>query len=512
MTLIYEQASLVIAWLGLEADDSSLLFSRIKLLADHNFDSQWFLPGTDADTFDSTIHGTAEDFERFLKATKSLFKRSYWNRLWVMQEIAFAKEIMLCCGSDELPLTSVLSLLELIRNVGLTSILVSGPSSRLFRMVLVDSMFQVIQPGYARERSHGQDAVWLLALNAVTRDCGDPRDRIYGCRGLFSMQLRDRIPVDYEKQPEAVILDATRSIIEITGQLQIILVKTYSLDPLNLEPWEKSLPSWAPQLDAKTLDAHVSSVALDPEYALSASRSKDAKCQFLLDGSILRVRGIIVGQITRIEYLVLNPMGWISGEEQDFCYIIRNIFEFQRSLHARINSHADLVLFWSTIFGIYIHWAEPKLRRGDDRWLDILLNHASEMERMHLHLINGGISLFSIKDGYKPIFTPQQAAFLQPFYIQLVRRVLFCFERALPDLDVAPLQSAQPLDMGVCPDEAQEGDLICVLYGCKVPVVLRPKGKRFRLVGDAYLSHFMDGEALKGSKEGVEEPRDFELE
>lgn len=57
---------------------------------------------------------------------------------------------------------------------------------------------------------------------------------------------------------------------------------------------------------------------------------------------------------------------------------------------------------------------------------------------------------------------------------------------------------------GLAPAGARNGDLVCILYGCTVPVVLRrhettEKGKKtefFQLVGDAYVHGMMEGEAL----------------
>jgi hypothetical protein len=57
--------------------------------------------------------------------------------------------------------------------------------------------------------------------------------------------------------------------------------------------------------------------------------------------------------------------------------------------------------------------------------------------------------------------------------------------------------------LGLAPDEAQEGDLICIIFGCSVPVVLRKvvgdemTGERhYRLLGDCYVHGMMDGEAF----------------
>jgi hypothetical protein len=50
--------------------------------------------------------------------------------------------------------------------------------------------------------------------------------------------------------------------------------------------------------------------------------------------------------------------------------------------------------------------------------------------------------------------------------------------------------------MGIFPSNTQVGDLICILFGCSVPVVLRPSGQVFQLVGECFVYGIMDSEAL----------------
>lgn len=63
--------------------------------------------------------------------------------------------------------------------------------------------------------------------------------------------------------------------------------------------------------------------------------------------------------------------------------------------------------------------------------------------------------------------------------------------------------------IGLGPRNMQKGDVVCVLFGCSVPVVLRrldqPQledggGRLFRFIGECYLDGFMDGEALELGK------------
>jgi len=66
--------------------------------------------------------------------------------------------------------------------------------------------------------------------------------------------------------------------------------------------------------------------------------------------------------------------------------------------------------------------------------------------------------------------------------------------------------------IGAIPQEAQLGDLVCILFGCSVPVVLRKHiGEEYQLVGECYIHGLMDGEALAMQATGQVEAHDFVL-
>jgi hypothetical protein len=51
--------------------------------------------------------------------------------------------------------------------------------------------------------------------------------------------------------------------------------------------------------------------------------------------------------------------------------------------------------------------------------------------------------------------------------------------------------------LGLAPEAAEKGDLVCILYGCSVPVVIREvEGGDHELVGECYIHGMMDGAAL----------------
>ncbi|GKZ91882.1 hypothetical protein AnigIFM59636_004562 [Aspergillus niger] len=57
---------------------------------------------------------------------------------------------------------------------------------------------------------------------------------------------------------------------------------------------------------------------------------------------------------------------------------------------------------------------------------------------------------------------------------------------------------------GICPRNTSIKDKVCILFGCSVPVILRPLGKdTYELVGEAYVHGVMNGEVVKNMEEEV---------
>ena len=54
--------------------------------------------------------------------------------------------------------------------------------------------------------------------------------------------------------------------------------------------------------------------------------------------------------------------------------------------------------------------------------------------------------------------------------------------------------------LGPVPRETRDGDKIVLIAGATIPFVLRPKGIRWRLVGDSYVHGVMFGEAWNEAK------------
>jgi len=58
--------------------------------------------------------------------------------------------------------------------------------------------------------------------------------------------------------------------------------------------------------------------------------------------------------------------------------------------------------------------------------------------------------------------------------------------------------------VGLGSTDLQEGDMVAMLHGGKVPSVLRPKGDQYLLIGACYVHGRMQGEAFEMKSSTVE--------
>jgi hypothetical protein len=71
------------------------------------------------------------------------------------------------------------------------------------------------------------------------------------------------------------------------------------------------------------------------------------------------------------------------------------------------------------------------------------------------------------------------------------------------------------MSLGIVPEKAEETDIICILWGCSVPVVLRPhEDGLYEFIGECYINAItavMDGHAGDEARAGKYNILEFPL-
>ena len=204
MNRIYPSASKVLVWLGEENEKSDPAFHFLQFV-DGVLDepAAEIIPGVYRSLFGD------DDETHIWLALQSLCARDYWTRLWIIQEVLLAKELILFCGDRSLTWEAFKYACAGPANVkgfpGLRSAdSVFGPVHSA-KMAMSRSQF--------RELSHQRALQRPRYLNQLleaygTANCTDVRDRIYGLLGLSRDWSGDKgINIDYSRTELSLLID-----------------------------------------------------------------------------------------------------------------------------------------------------------------------------------------------------------------------------------------------------------------------------------------------------------------
>ena len=194
MDQIFCNAAQVVVWLGPSADGSDramkVLESRRRL--------QLYLDGS----------GNRDEKRAF----RALFRRPYWGRLWVVQELMLSRRLLLLCGSIMVPWVAVETYFMVPRTLTTTDKrLRFDPDNNhggVRGLILARASFD---GGFDR-------LSYVLTMFSGSR-CEDQRDKVYGLLSLVPKHLR--IEIDYWKSLKDIYLDAMRAIIKCEWYLDI---------------------------------------------------------------------------------------------------------------------------------------------------------------------------------------------------------------------------------------------------------------------------------------------------
>ena len=293
MSEIYRSAAVVWVWVGMPSDDSDLAIVHLRMLSgalhyQHGSKAAETIQARDLVTRfrevdkASKITGTFIERPALLKwlravltehhsrstpwrAVQALCNRTYWGRVWVLQEIiigCYASRCLLWCGEANLDLRSLFEFAETIREIRKApKINLNLPESEipfvsenmlLGRDLAQDGEGQIlhIKTGLnwyleSDERTESDFLAWLLLFRRG--QCEDPRDKVYAVLGLAQKSARSRIPIEYKTCSMALLSErAARCAILESGKLDLLW-----MCPRERVPNSNVLPSWVPDLLAK---------------------------------------------------------------------------------------------------------------------------------------------------------------------------------------------------------------------------------------------------------------------
>jgi hypothetical protein len=184
MHLVYKKAKSVVVWLGLEDEASSLAISTVTDVTRSEglksyADFVWAIP--------------VENW----RAVETFCYRAYWTRLWIIQEILSAQEIMIYCGSSCLNWHAFYEFLDSC-SWDIQQEIASPGSEWSSQKPVLEAIRHSIPFRLCQDRSGVRESqLFDLCIKYGASSCENPRDKIFGLQSMTEACCRDAVPIDY---------------------------------------------------------------------------------------------------------------------------------------------------------------------------------------------------------------------------------------------------------------------------------------------------------------------------
>lgn len=202
---IFQGASLVVAWLGIDnwigSDTDTNLVGEVSSQAGHR---------ADAVHREGRPKTTTLDWHR----ERDIVNRPYWARVWIIQELCVARDIIIMSNSICISWSTFRSVLKEREQ--------STPGIRAWidTHQLSVSIFRFTIPFHLvslRDKVHndgGKASLGSLLTFSSQSEATNPRDKVYSLLGLTNDVSEEKIPLDYSLSPCDVYCAAIRVVYE----------------------------------------------------------------------------------------------------------------------------------------------------------------------------------------------------------------------------------------------------------------------------------------------------------
>jgi hypothetical protein len=506
---IYARADMVLLWIGDEIAHSKEAFGLIVKLAKF-----WQI----REVARSQTGDTRPALQLWLSTTEesslrpqdrnswdslfSLFSATYFERTWIIQEIAVSARATVVCGTQKVN-WKLFHWAACFINAT-TYLLDQAPDVQILATIMAISNLQSM-----RKQNH-MDPLWFYLRFVQASKCSDPRDKVFGILGLrynvdelLPYKARSLLEVNYNKSVQQVYQDVTKYVILSQQNLEICHAQPLTSKMI------QGLPSWVPDW------------SLRMEGAPAAYLITNYKVHSLLPGRIIfnassmKVDGFFIDSINfttstmscetplpdikRIISHLYKRLDVATADceepSQVFLDMLPYLFD---SIYK--NSQSVFEALWRTLIGNTANYEPAKLEFVRHFWavLDIILLRERGIVFEHHNMsrvmdmdptIAQRLQCDQVSQNF---WQSAQEEDSHPFFSELVNtihgRVFFTTTRGY---------------MGFGAMGGKVGDQVCILGGGWTPFILRNHRTHFEMIGDSYLHGMMQGEKLDLGKPNV---------
>lgn len=186
---------------------------------------------------------------REIIAMRNLLKRSWWCRIWVVQEVLLAKKVTFKCGDAEVSG-------EQMSSWRANALLVLGTWSAAHDPIgYVWPVATLL--GSLRKRIQLKDATKYLFWHDM-REATRPQDHIYGLLGIIPASYRDLLgSPDYGCKAEDLFIKVATKLMVEDNSLELLRAAGLSATLRAKSPKRMDLPSWVPDWTSQYMKNHL---------------------------------------------------------------------------------------------------------------------------------------------------------------------------------------------------------------------------------------------------------------
>ncbi|KAK7425714.1 hypothetical protein QQZ08_007813 [Neonectria magnoliae] len=420
---IYTECSRVLVWLGPETKASNSYFTYIRRVCEEEalgrimgpnkatFPQLWVavmnstveVTGSVQEDRDDVLKVLSEHGSNFpLEGAEDVLSRSWFNRLWIIQEICLAPNVLFICGSQELCLDCFrLGLLfyTIYNTHWIGNVKHSVSQAEIARrdniLTLNGSPTRMIQER-KRIHEHGErQSLYDLAIKYNANEgpkigASLPEDRVFGVMGLAEPKTLVGMGVRYG--------DAAGVFTEIAGLLAI-----QNLDIIMFSQFPKhipDLPSWVPDWSMELYVPRGYWKLTEPTF--SAGGPFQGVPEVNGNSGRLFVRGVSVGRVVKVgQNIILKELGHGVADNVDYRSVKGFYDEIDQFIpQSRVTGDLDMASIRLADFGYSAkEFAKEhpdvdteglkRLKEEACKWSQRLINTEKTVQSYHIRRIVG---------------------------------------------------------------------------------------------------------------------------
>jgi hypothetical protein len=540
---LYQKASGVLAWLGASADDSDAVIDYLNILGKqaevcglhHSLEGcmriwqaittmpsymddpakivlmSWLdgeLLPVSKYALECLLHSISgwKSQDRLLPIAglNRLFRRAWWGRVWVLQEITLPEHAHFVCGTKRISRRRFQAAfnayyafwntlaLKTQRQQALTPYEADAflmASHRAHVMLTMPRVYRIERfPLVALLRATCVGSVHHLQQEGYQHlESTNPRDKIFALLGLaVDQEELEALGVfpDYRKSKEEVYT-ATMAALLQQNHISMLSFCRASEIPSALPSW---VPDWSVPNSETLQDVKPDHLTLYPEFRASGLERQRQVIVSKKDQGPVRIslRASIYDEVLQVGYITRVPVTGTCLLPVDWLYEILRLTYVAGDIYADFNERLHAVVRTSHAANGY---GEDASLERVDRYFDALPFLKCEIDVAPRQDMKRDLKrFFASKRGGDGLELTQGDP----------SRIQHDFMRITPGRSPFVTMKGH---LGLTSQCVHQGDVIAVVGGAQVPFILRRcDSGQYKIVSEAYVDGIMDGEAAASSK------------